>query len=81
MAIRAVLFDFGVTLLDMSTDNEAHRRASVWLAEAWTLPVDGGTLWRDHQEYKAPFWRGQPEVWRPLRDLREAAAVIEGWVR
>jgi len=69
MALRAVLFDFGGTLLDMATDDEAHRRAFAWAAEAWRLPVDGDALWRRHTEFMAPYWHGQPGAWRPLRDL------------
>ena len=69
MALRAVLFDFGGTLLDMASDDEAHRRAFDWTAREWELPVDGEGLWRQHMEFMEPFWHGQPEVWRPLRDL------------
>ena len=69
MALRAVLFDFGGTLLDMETDDEAHRRAFAWTAEAWHLPVAGAALWRQHMAYMAPYWHGQPGVWRSLRDL------------
>jgi 2-haloalkanoic acid dehalogenase type II len=69
MPLRAVLFDFGGTLLDMATDDEAHRRAFAWTAEAWRLPVGGEDLWRQHMEFMEPYWNGQPDTWRPLRDL------------
>ncbi|MBI4416241.1 MAG: HAD-IA family hydrolase [Euryarchaeota archaeon] len=69
MRIRAVLFDFGGTLLDTATDDEAHRRAFAWFAETWGLPVDREALWRQHIEFMAPYWNGQPDAWRPLRDL------------
>jgi 2-haloalkanoic acid dehalogenase type II len=69
MPLRAVLFDFGGTLLDMATDDEAHRRAFAWTADAWRLPVAGDALWRQHMEYMEPYWHGQPGAWRPLRDL------------
>jgi len=69
MPLRAVLFDFGGTLLDMATDDEAHRRAFAWAAREWRLPVTGEALWRQHMEFMDPYWHGQPEVWRPLRDL------------
>ena len=73
MALRAVLFDFGGTLLDMASDDEAHRRAFAWTAQAWNLPVDGEVLWRQHMAFMDPYWHGQPEVWRPLRDLTRAS--------
>ncbi len=69
MPLRAVLFDFGGTLLDMATDDAAHRRAFAWMAASWRLPIDGDALWRAHVAFMEPFWRGQPERWRPLRDL------------
>lgn len=73
MPLRAVLFDFGGTLLDMETDDEAHRRAFAWAVREWGLPVTGEDLWRQHMEFMAPYWRGQPETWRPLRDLTRAS--------
>lgn len=73
MPLHAILFDFGGTLLDMRTDDEAHRRAFAWVVREWRLPVGGDDLWRQHSEYMAPFWRGQPEAWRPLRDLTRAS--------
>ena len=69
MSVRAVLFDFGGTILDMATDDEAHRRAFAWLAREWKLPIAGEALWRQHTDFMDPYWHGQPDVWRPLRDL------------
>lgn len=69
MPLRAALFDFGGTILDMASDDEAHRRAFDWAAREWRLPVGGDELWRQHMAFMDPFWRGQPERWRPLRDL------------
>ena len=69
MPLRAVLFDFGGTLLDMASDDQAHRHAFAWAAREWTLPVGGEELWREHMAFMGPYWLGQPEAWRPLRDL------------
>ncbi len=73
MPLRAVLFDFGGTILDMETDEEAHRRAFDWVASEWRLPVGGDALLRQHKEFMAPYWGDQSDAWRPLRDLTRAS--------
>lgn len=71
MALRAVLFDFGGTLLDTATDDEAHRIAFRWVGKEWSLPNDDDALWRRHQEFMAPYWKGQPGRWTSLRDVTQ----------
>ena len=79
MGIRAVLFDYGGTILDPASEEEAHRECLARLVASHGVPLDPEELQRRTERMLAAEAPLQAQAWTPLRVLipRALATVLE----
>jgi len=75
MALRAALFDFGGTLLDMQSDTRAHQRAYDALVEKFDLPLSGHDLYEAVQRELEPRQSQPGAPWVSVKDLTHDAVL------
>ena len=75
MVLRAALFDFGGTLLDMQSDKRAHERAYDALVEKFDLSLTGHELYEavEREEEVKQSAPGGP--WVPVKDITHDALL------
>jgi len=75
MALRAVFFDFGGTLLDMESDARAHQRTYDKVVEKFDLPLSGRELYDAMETELAPRQAKAGGDWLNVKDLTHDALV------
>ena len=77
MALKAALFDFGGTLLDMESDRRAHLATYDHLSEKHQLPIQGRELYDAMETEIGPRKARAAGKWVSLKDLtRDAFFVV-----